>query len=189
MEIVQLAAKIVAEDGANDYLTAKKKAAVQLGASPDKNMPTNLEVEQALIDYQDLFQNNHQSEQLYELRTKAVKAMRLFDQYHTRLVGPVLTGTATKHSDITLHLISDEPERIGFHLDEHAIPFSNFEKAIKTSKTEKKDYPAFQFIAEKTKVILVVFPERQKHIPPFSTITGKPMQCASVIEVEKLIRN
>lgn len=186
MEIVQLAAKIVAESGANDYLTAKKKAANQLGAHPGKNMPTNLEVEQALIDYQGLFQNEHQSEQLYHLRTKAIKAMRLFNQYQPRLVGPVLTGTATKYSDITLHLISDEPEQIGFHLDEHAIPFTNFETTIKISKTEKKDYPAYQFIAEKTGITLVIFPEKQKYIFPFSTITGKPMQRATINEVEKI---
>lgn len=189
MKIVQLAAKIVAEDGANDYLTAKRKAAIQLGAQPGKNMPTNLEIEQALSDYQDLFHINHQSEQLYDLRTKAVKAMRLLDQYQPRLVGPVLTGTATKHSDITLHLISDEAEQIGFHLDEHAISFANFEKTIKTGNTAKKDYPAYQFIAEKTRITLVVFPEKLRHFSPFSTITGKPMQRANVSEVEKLIGN
>ena len=187
MEIAQLAAKFLAVDGVNDYLAAKRKAALQLGIQPDKGMPTNVEVEQALIEYQSLFQNSQQSELLYDMRCKAVKTMRMLDQYWPRLVGPVLTGTATRHTEITLHLVSDEPEQIGFRLDEHAIPYSSCAKSVKTGKTEKKDFPAYQFIADKTSILLVVFPERQKHVCPLSTITGKPMRRATVSEVEKLL--
>ena len=187
MEIAQLAARFLAVDGVNDYLSAKRKAALQLGVQPDRGMPTNIEVEQALMEYQSLFQNGQQTQLLYDMRRKAINAMRLMDGYWPRLVGPVLTGTATRHTEITLHLISDEPEQIGFLLDENAIPYASCEKTIKTGKSEKKDYPAYQFIADRTRVLLVVFPERQKHICPLSTITGKPMRRATVIEVEKLL--
>jgi hypothetical protein len=186
-EIAQLAAKYVAVDSVNDYLAAKRKAALQLGLKPDKGMPTNLEVEQALKEYQSLFQNKAQSEQLHAMRTKALHAMRLLVQYEPRLVGPVLTGTATRDSEIILHLVSDEPEQIGIHLHEHAIPFVNKDKTVKTGKTETKDYPAFEFIADKTKISLIVFPERQKYSTPLSTITGKPMRRATISEVEKLL--
>lgn len=187
MEIAQLAAKFLAVDGINDYLSAKRKAALQLGVHPDKGMPTNVEVEQALIEYQSLFQNNQQTELLYDMRSKAVNAMRLVESYWPRLVGPVLTGTATRHTEITLHLVSDEPEQVGFLLDEHAIPYASCEKTVKTGRTDKKDYPAYQFIADRTRILLVIFPERQKHVCPLSTITGKPMQRATVNEVEKLL--
>lgn len=187
MEIAQLAAKFLAVDGASDYLAAKRKAALQLGINPDQGMPTNIEVEQALIGYQSLFQNRQQVEYLYELRSKAVKAMRMLSPYWPRLVGPVLTGTATRHSEIILHLVSDEPELIAFLLDEHAIPYSSCTRTVKTGRTEKKEYPAYRFIADRTGIILVIFPERQKHISPLSTITGKPMRRAPVGEVEKLL--
>ncbi|MBF8268917.1 MAG: hypothetical protein HW386_626 [Gammaproteobacteria bacterium] len=186
-EIALLAAKLVAVDGVNDYLVAKRKAAVQLGIKPDNGLPTNLEVQQALREYQSLFQNRDQTAHLNEMRHKALQAMRLLLSYQPRLVGPVLTGTATRHSEITLHLVSDEPEHIGFHLDEHAIPFTTTTKSLKTGKDEKKDFPAFEFIADRTRILLIVFPERQKHHSPLSTITGKPMQRATISEVEKLL--
>ena len=187
MEIAQLAAKFLAVEGASDYLAAKRKAALQLGVHPDKGMPTNVEVEQALIGYQSLFQNRQQVEHLYDLRCKAVNAMRMLSLYWPRLVGPVLTGTATRHSEIILHLISDEPELIGFLLDDNAIPYNSCTRTVKTGRTEKKEYPAYRFIADRTSIILVIFPERQKHLCPLSTITGKPMRRASVGEVEKLL--
>ncbi|OGT82303.1 MAG: hypothetical protein A3J35_02275 [Gammaproteobacteria bacterium RIFCSPLOWO2_02_FULL_52_10] len=186
-EIAQLAAKFVAVDGVNDYLAAKRKAAVQLGIKPDNGLPTNLEVEQALREYQSLFQNQDQAAQLNEMRKKALQAMRFMISYQPRLVGPVLTGTATRHSEITLHLVSDEPEQIGLHLDEHAIPFTTTTKSLKIGKDEKKDFPAFEFIADKTRILLIVFPERQKHCSPLSSITGKPMQRATISTVEKLL--
>ena len=187
MEIAQLAAKFLAVDGVNDYLSAKRKAALQLGVQPDRGMPTNIEVEQALMEYQSLFQNSQQTTLLYDMRCKAVNAMRLMDSYGPRLVGPVLTGTATRHTEITLHLVSDEPEQVGFLLDEHAIPYASCEKTIKTGKADKKDFPAYQFIADRTRILLVIFPERQRHISPLSTITDKPMRRATLNEVEKLL--
>ena len=186
-EIAQLAAKFVAVDGVTDYLAAKRKAAIQLGIKPDKGLPTNLEVEHALKEYQSLFQNRDQTVRLFKMRTKALQAMRLMIKYQPRLVGPVLTGTATIHSEITLHLVSDEPELICFHLDEHAIPYTTTAKSLKTGKDEKRDFPAFEFIADKTRILLIVLPERQKHCTPLSAITGKPMQRATISEVEKLL--
>ena len=186
-EIAQLAAKFLAVDGINDYLAAKRKAALQIGIRSDKGLPTNLEVEQAMKEYQALYQNGDQAALLRAVRGKALQAMRMLVSYQPRLVGPVLTGTATRHTEITLHLVSDEPEQIGFHLTEHAIPFTSTAKTVKTGKTEKTDYPAFEFIADHTRILLIIFPERQKHYSPLSTITGKPMQRASIVEVEKLL--
>ena len=186
-EIAQLAAKFLAVDGINDYLTAKRKAALQLGIRPDKGLPTNLEVEQALKEYQSLFQNSDQTAQLQVMRNKALHAMRMLTHYQPRLVGPVLSGTATRHTEITIHLVSDEPEQIGLYLNEHAIPFIATEQTVKIGKLEKKDYPAFAFIADQTRILLIVFPERQKNCVPMSTITGKPIRRASISEVEKLL--
>ena len=187
MEIAQLAAKFLAHDSAGDFLAAKRKAAVQLGIKSDKGLPTNVEVEQALKEYQALFQNVGRTLQINAMRSKALSAMRMLAGFEPRLVGPVLTGTATRHSEITLHLVSDEPEQIGLHLDAHAIPYNATARSVKTGKTGKTDYPAFEFIADQTRIQLIVFPERQKHSAPLSTITGKPMQRASISEVEKLL--
>ena len=54
--IAQLAARLIAEDGMQDYGMAKRKAARQLGAPDSHSLPNNSEVEQALREYQALYQ-------------------------------------------------------------------------------------------------------------------------------------
>ena len=185
-EIAQIAAKLIAVEGVNDYLTAKRKAAIQIGISPEKHMPTNYDVEQALIDYQKLFQANSHPEKLKAQRLCAIRAMKFLSQFKPRITGPVLTGTATEFSEIDLHIHSDEPEKIGLFLDEHAIPYTCCEKSIKVNSTKSVEYPAYRFIAEKIQLILIVFPERQMNLIPISSITGKPMPRAVVSRLESL---
>ncbi len=185
-EIAQIAAKLIAVEGVNDYLTAKRKAAIQIGISPEKHMPTNYDVEQALIDYQKLFQADSQPEKLKAQRLCAIRAMKLLSQFKPRITGSVLTGTATEFSEIDIHIHSDEPEKIGLFLDEHAIPYTCCEKTIKVNPTKSVEYPAYRFMAEEIKLILIVFPERQKNLIPISSITGKPMSRAVVSRLESL---
>lgn len=189
IEIAQVAARFVAVDGVNDYLTAKKKAARYLGANPDRNLPTNHEVEQALIDYQNLFLATNQKQQLLSMRRKSLKAMRFLDKFEPRLVGPVLTGTATEFTEIIIHLFYDEPEQIGFHLEDYGIPYSACEKAIRFSLNERINLPAYKFIADDDVIILIIFPERHKNLNPISSVTNKPMQRASLRQVESLIKD
>ena len=189
LEIAQIAARFVAVDGINDYPTAKRKAAMLIGANPERNLPTNQEVEQALIDYQNLFQAVNQKQLLFSLRTKSVKAMRFLSKYDPRLVGPVLTGTATEFTEIILHLFYDTPEEIGFHLDDNGIPFTCCEKPIRINSYERINLPAYRFVAENDVILLVIFPERQKHLIPISSVTNKPMQRASLKKVESLLND
>jgi len=189
LEIAQVAARYVAVDGINDFLTAKKKAARYLGADPDRNLPTNHEVEQALIDYQNLFQAVNQKQLLLSKRRKSLKAMKFLIKFDPRLVGPVLTGTATEFTEINIHLFYDEPEQVGFYLDEHGIPYSCCEKSVRISLNERINLPAYRFVAENDVIILIIFPERQKNLNPISSVTNKPMRRASMQQVESLIKD
>ena len=189
LEIAQIAARFVAVDGINDYLTAKRKAALHIGANPERNLPTNMEVEQALINYQNLFHAVDQKQLLLSLRSKSVKAMRFLNKYEPRLVGPVLTGTATEFTEIILHLFYDIPEEIGFHLEDNGIPFTCCEKSIRITPCERINLPAYRFVAENDVILLVIFPERQKNLVPISSVTNKPMQRASLKKVESLLKD
>ena len=92
--IAELAAQYIAEDGLITYHAAKRKAADQLGFK-QKDLPTNIEIERAVISYQNLFQNSFQPEELFKLRRTAIDVMNLFEKFDPRLAGPVLAGTAT----------------------------------------------------------------------------------------------
>ena len=65
------AARIMAEEGVNDYHLAKRKAAVRLGVAGSRNSPRNLprndEIQQALEEYLRLFKANSQPATLKKL--------------------------------------------------------------------------------------------------------------------------
>lgn len=188
-EIAQVAAKIIAVDGESDYLVAKRKAALRLGGKPDKFMPSNLEIEEALYDYQRLFQSEAQPAALDSLRRTALEAMTFLKDFAPRLVGPVLAGNATRHSEIVLHLYCERAEEIAFFLGDNGVPYLHTERTVKIRPNEAIDFPAYRFLAGHTAVVLIAFSNTQKNIRPLSPIDGKPMQRADLRQVETLLQN
>lgn len=187
MEIAQLAAKMLAMDTAPDYLAAKRKAAARLGVKLDRFMPTNQEVEQALIDYQRLFQHDAQRSILETLRRTAVDAMTFLAPFRPLLTGPVLNGTATEHSEVILHLFSSTPDEISHFLDAHGIPHRATDWTIKIRVREWIEVPAFRLVAGDTNVVLVVFSNERHNVTPLSPIDGRPMQRAGLSELRSLL--
>ena len=116
------AARIMSEQGIDDFRLAKRKAAERLGATDISVLPKNTEIEAALVERQRLFEADTHSSVLKSARRTALQAMRLLKQFEPRLVGPVLSGTASAHSEINLHLFTDGAETVALHLMEHSIP-------------------------------------------------------------------
>lgn len=189
MEIAAVAAKIIAAESVADYHSAKRKAAIQLGLAPNKNMPSNQEIENALINYQTLFQSDMQWGQLKALRLQAIQAMKMLHRYKPLLVGPVATGTATSSSEIVLHLYSDQVEQIGLFLAEQGIPNKICEKHIRINATKTVIYPAYRFIADQTAIMLVIFSESDKNLSPVSSINNKAMLMLSRDEVTEIAKD
>jgi hypothetical protein len=166
---------------------AKRKAAIRLGVSNKALLPGNAEIEQALIEYQRLFNSNKQSAQLRELRQTAIEAMRFFAPFHPRLVGSVLTGTAGSHANINLHLFADTPEEVVWFLMDHAIPFATSERRLRLGNGEYAYFPVFSFGAGDTNMDLTVFTPRKGREAPRSPVDGRPMRRASLAEVQALL--
>ncbi len=185
--IAQEAARLMAEEGVQDYYAAKRKAAQHLGAPDTRNMPKNNEVEAALEEYQRLFRGEQQAEHLQSLRAGAVQAMRFLADFNPRLVGPVLSGTAGQHADIHLHLFADTPEDVSLFLMEANIPFRSSHKRMRIGREEWQEFPSCEFLAGEHAVDLVVFPREGRHEAPRSPVDGKPMQRAGLQEVERLL--
>ena len=74
--IAAAAARIMAEDGLEDFALAKRKAARQLGAEDTQSLPGNEEIEAELRAYQALYQGEEQRERIRFLRERALEAMR-----------------------------------------------------------------------------------------------------------------
>lgn len=186
--IAQEAARVLAEDGISDFGLAKRKAAARQGVRDlHNNLPTNIEIERALIERQRLFGGAGRDDRLRELRAAALKAMRLLARYEPRLVGPVLTGTATEHSDVQLHLFADDVAAVAIDLMGRGIPFEQVERRMKRVAGGWVAVPAYRFVAGDVTVEVAVFAYDAMREAPASAVDGRPMRRAALREVESLL--
>ncbi len=186
-QIAQMAAKLIASEGVADFRSAKRKAAMRLGVDSERNLPTNVEIEQALQEYQRLFQSRSQPDLLRALRQAALQAMQFLEQFRPRLVGAVLLGTATEFSEITLHLYCDAAEDVAWFLSEAGIKFEQTARTIKTAPGKSLEFPALCFIAGEVPVVLVLFTETLEAIRPLSPVDGKPMRRATLASLKTML--
>jgi hypothetical protein len=185
--LAQAAAQILAETGSRDFYAAKRKAALHLGATDTRNMPSNAEIDQALREYQRLFRAEAQPAALQELRTRALQAMEFFTDFKPKLVGSVLDGSADIHSPVVLHVFPSRLEDIDLFLLEHHIPYEQGERRVRFSSDQTITLPVLRFYADETRVELVVFVQDGPHQPPLSPVDGRPMQRASLNRVREML--
>ncbi len=121
--IAAAAARLMAEDGIDDFATAKRKAARQLGADDTQSLPANDEVEAELRAYQSLYQADEHADRIRELREIALEAMESLAAFNPYLAGPVLKGTAGRYADIDLQLFSDDQKAIEMFLINEGVPY------------------------------------------------------------------
>jgi len=181
------AARIMREQGIDDFLLAKRKAAERLGVTDASILPRNTEIESALMAHQRLFAADRHEADLATLRRSALEAMRLMADFQPRLVGPVLTGTASAHSEINLHLFTESPEAVSIRLEERGVPHEVLERRLRYERDRVVTYPALRFVAGRQTVDAVVFPLDGIRQAPSSPVDGKPMRRANAAEVEALL--
>jgi hypothetical protein len=184
-KIAQTCARIMVEERLDDFHLAKQKALAQLGLPSQMNLPSNSDIEAELALYQRLFKADSHPQQLQHLRETAVQAMRLLADFSPRLVGPVLYGTATEYSEVTLHLFTYTPEDVAFFLMEQGIPYTLSERRYRMSQVLV--YPSYHFVAGDVEMVLVVFGIDDIRWSPPSKLDGKPMRRANLQAVEALL--
>lgn len=143
--IAQLAARLIAEDGINDYAQAKRKAARQLGAEESQNIPNNREIEQALKAHHTLFAADSHATRLKDLREEALRVMEVFSGFNPHLTGSVLNGTAGRYSTIELILFTDETKELELFLLNQGIPFKTSERRT-TRAAETRALPSYSLL-------------------------------------------
>ena len=186
-ELAEMAARMMAVDGVSDYLIAKKKAADRLGITQQKYLPSNREIEEALIGYQRLFQSDTQPQAVQRLRECALEAMNFFHEFRPYLTGAVLKGTATEHSSVHLIIYTDSAEDIDRLLIDHSIPYELVNRTVKFKADEEAAYPCYQFLVRNIPIAATVFPRKRINQSPLSPTDGKPLQRANTGKVKKLL--
>ncbi len=127
--IADLAARFIAEHGIQDYALAKRKAARSLGLAEGRGLPSNEEVDAALIYRQSLYEPEEQAILLLALRQQALAVMRAFEQFDPSLTGTVASGAVSEHSRIELDIDSDSSKDFEQFLINRNIEFKVQDKA------------------------------------------------------------
>ncbi|KRD34502.1 hypothetical protein ASE35_10630 [Lysobacter sp. Root916] len=180
------AARLMAEGGIRDYHQAKLKAAERLGIFDDASLPRNREIEDALREYQRLFQRDNATG-LRQRREAALRAMEFFAAFEPRLVGPVLDGTADARSPVALQLYSDDADAAPRFLDQHGIPAEARSRRLRLDRERSDDFPVWIFSAEDLSFDLTVLPLDVLRQAPLSGVDEKPMKRASAAQLRQLL--
>jgi hypothetical protein len=185
--LAQEAARIMAEHGIQDFLTAKRKAAERLGVTEGSALPRNIEIDAALAEYQRLFAADTHTAKLQEQRLAALRAMQRLADFMPRLVGPVLSGTATDHADVQLHLFADRPESVALLLLDAGIEHEVTERRLRVDAERTRTFPALRFELDRQLIDATVFPLDGIRQAPVSPLDGRPMRRADTTELELLV--
>jgi len=186
-QLAYMAARLMAEDGVADYGTAKMKAARQAGLVDANLLPDNQEIEEALREYQGLYQKDEQPARLRRLREVAVKVMREFGDFRPALVGSVLSGTAGLHSDVNLQLFTDDPKSLTLFLVNRRYRFEEGSRRIRRGE-RLEEVPQICLDVEDVTVTLTVLDRDDERTPLRSRAeAGDAPSRARLAEVEALL--
>jgi hypothetical protein len=185
--IAAAAARIMAEDGIDDFALAKRKAARSLGAADTEALPANDEIEAELHAYRALYQADEHDERIVELRGRALEAMRALVQFHPYLTGSVLKGTAGPYAEIDLQLFPESSKEVELFLLERNIAFSTRE-ARRYSGDRIHAVSVFSLLWNDTPLKLSVFDPRDERVSLKTSQAGRAMERAGIAEVGALLR-
>jgi len=177
----------MSEHGIQDFGTAKRKAAERLGVGTEAALPRNTEIEASLAEYQRLFAAGTHETTLNAQRRAALQAMRALAQFSPRLVGPVLSGTATTHADVQLHLFADNPDAVAISLLDHGVGHETGEHRLRLDAERLASFPSVRFQIEAQVIDATVFPLDGIRQAPVSPLDGRPMRRADASELAGLI--
>jgi hypothetical protein len=184
--IAHLAARLMAEDGIEDYALAKRKAARQAGTPNTRELPTNDEIDSALRIYQQIYHREEHRDRLRTLRAMALRAMRELAQFNPYLTGSVLNGNAGKYADINLQLFTDSAKAVEFYLIERKIPYRTAQSKLYCG-AEPLTAPVYTVDDGGTEIELTVLTSRELRGALRTSLEGKGIERAKLQAVEVLL--
>jgi len=186
--IAAAAARIMAEDGIDDFALAKRKAARSLGAADSEALPANDEVEAELRAYLALYQADEHPQRVAELRAVALDAMRALERFHPYLTGPVLKGIAGPYAEIDLQLFPESAKDVELFLLERGIAFET-QEARHYAGDRAHAVSVFTLLWQETPLRLSVFDPRDERVALKTSQAGRVMQRAGIAELATLLRD
>ena len=183
--IAHLAARLMAQDGIEDYGLAKRKAARQAGIADARQLPNNDEIDAALSLYRTLYQRDHPA-QLRELRQLALTVMDELAEFSPHLTGSVLKGNAGKYATIHLQLFTDNDKSVEHYLLNRGIEFSSDESRLYAGG-RPISAPVLIFERDTVDIHATLLSSRDRRTQLKASPTGKPIERATRAALQTLI--
>jgi predicted HD phosphohydrolase len=185
--IAQEAARLMYERVESEYFTAKRKAAKRLCRSSFKpaDLPSNAEIRDQIQVFARIHEGDKRSQHLRAMRLQALRLMRLLAAFRPRLIGSVMTGHVRQGSDIDVHVFTDAVGLLTDILEQEGYQFDVERKHI-VKHNEARVFTHIH-IFDQFNYELTVYPDDKAHYIFKSSITGKPIERASVRELEDLL--
>jgi len=185
-QIAAAAARIMAEDGVDDFALAKRKAARQLGAAHRHAMPGNDEIEEELRAYRSLYQPEEHSARIAELRRLALAAMRLLERFNPYLTGTVLSGIAGPYAAIEIQLFPESAKDVELFLLDRNLPYTTAERR-RYSGDRAHAVTLLSLEWQGAPLRLAVLDPRDERLALKTSVAGKVAERAGIAEVSALL--
>jgi len=181
------AARLMYSRQESEYYRAKMRAARAIcrGWVKPALLPTNAEIRDEIQRFAWMYEGENRHSQLRDMRVTALAMMKLLSQFRPRLIGSTLTGHVRTGSDIDLHLFSSSLEAIAGCLENAGYLFDVEHKQVR-KHGEQRSFTHLH-VQDRYPVELTVYAADQAHYVFRSSITGKPMERASIAELEMLL--
>lgn len=138
VRIANRAAEIIMEEGITDYHFAKKKAAKYLSYQSLDYLPSNDEIDDALKEYQKIYQVDIDPTLVDKIKNEALMIMEIFKSFNPHLVGQLIDGLIPKYPIIQINLYTDNMKEIEYLLLNNNIEFNLKDTNISEKRTKKK---------------------------------------------------
>jgi hypothetical protein len=184
--IAAAAARLMAEDGIDDFALAKRKGARQLGASDTRFLPANDEIEAELRAYQALFQGDEQRQRIRDLRKVALDAMHSLSAFNPYLAGAVLKGTAGRYADVDLQLFTDDHKAVELFLLNRDVPYTATEQRHYCGD-EPRAAPVLRLEWRGTPMNVTVYGAKDERSVLKSSLSGRPIERLGINGVTALL--
>jgi len=184
--IAAAAARIMAEEGIDDYALAKRKAARRLCSAYTQALPANTEIEAELRDYLAFYQAEEHPERITELRRIALQVMRALECFNPYLTGPVLAGLAGPYAEIDLQLFPESSKEVELFLINRNIDYDASDER-RYSGGRARAVAIISLLWQGVPVRLSVFDPRDERSALKTTPAGRVAPRAGIAAVSTLV--
>ena len=138
LSIASKAAEIIMEEGIEDYHYAKKKAIKYLDLGSQDTLPSNDEIDKALLEYGSIFQNEIDISTIFKIKEEAIKIMSLFSEFNPLFISQITEGLVPKYPTVNINMFTDNMKEIEYILLNNNFNFETKDSNMSDKKTKRQ---------------------------------------------------